>query len=1065
MPLHRLTAVTYLGGLPSTHDLLNDPAANGDVGAPANADAGKKLVGPNAGTYFIAFGEDGTSEGGNRPHFALGESVDFLDDVVSGELPVPENLDAVAAGAVAAFTMTGDVFVGKSGAANTQDERDRLISVVESATNNEIIDATGLKVTCSAILDAPAGSNVVGVPASGFQTGPTLEFTPPIPTGVSYRIIFARRGSLVTVVPSKVHLDALTRLSIRSAHEVPAETQRFMREAGRRVGGSVAAVVANIFETPGLGENILGVSNTMFMDVDPDASVGTGGSWSVRFDRDVTPKVMFRVNEGTGGDSSCENAFERLAFRDVNSVAVGFSEDTIPLTSGVAVDGDSMVRLGGADPGVPFSIIKRLNAEPFVTCGDGSSSFGDFNGSSAIADAVAFLSGLGRNIHILVKPGSYNCSNVDLTTTGTENSVVIEGVGTGLAAGGGVHITNNAIAGATSAAFESTSAFGSNITFRNITFFRGGTSDLAFYTLDCKVEFESCNFRDQSIRHDVGRDLATTSIFSQLGPNVLHLKNCKFNIVSITTPPLHYRITVTSGNPHARGYVAEDCIFDLSSTSDTPVCRVENGDIGVAGTLEGVFFNRCVLNLGATTNDGGGNLNGNSGALEIVPGTTSNLSVTGSVEWRDCRVSVVGAAVGKILLYLRIDDGSGAVDFSSAAVKIRGGRWSVVGSTSIFAPFFIGGSTVSVDGPNRVVVEDLDWGFDTGGGDYGAPTTEISAASTAGHAAFWVRSFEVFMHNVTWLSATTLSSMGDLHIESARKMRVKGLTMDSWTNAGAGTTPSSRMEFVGQTLPQFHGCVIEDIFIGANESTDDAADIAIVLLQPNAHTSAVVVDRPMTVRGCRISGFTGGGPAGFSVRGNPNGNHNGLHMIDCSALEIAGPGFFFDATGGTDETIKDHKHVNCVYESCGWGVYYNNSAGPNLGDVLIQGCLLRENTNQGVFMDTSWGSSFGLILSGNHFDNNDSGGTVRQVTLSNGTTAVGCAYGNSAAGGATPQLFNQVGGPSDLFRGSETGYSYDPTSGAVANIVNAVTTVLGAANSRQHQSLVLMMHNHMRWSP
>lgn len=62
MGFHRLTTPSYFGGLPAGYDRINTPSdpSVGGTGVPALTSA-KKSGGPNDGTYFVAFGEDGRS--------------------------------------------------------------------------------------------------------------------------------------------------------------------------------------------------------------------------------------------------------------------------------------------------------------------------------------------------------------------------------------------------------------------------------------------------------------------------------------------------------------------------------------------------------------------------------------------------------------------------------------------------------------------------------------------------------------------------------------------------------------------------------------------------------------------------------------------------------------------------------------------------------------------------------------------------------------------------------------------------------------------------------------------
>ena len=198
MPLHRLTAPTYSGGLPGTHDYINDPAANGDLGVPASAD-GKKGVGPNEGTYFVAFGENATSLFTNRGMSALAQNTDYLDDVVHRDLAIPVVSALVVPGApLASVTIPGvDVFVGAFGTSLFQRTLSGLIGVVDGngipmhVLNGNVY----VPILVSAITDGV--SNVVGVPADGFYTTPTVVFSIPIPAGQSYRLVYYKRSTVV----------------------------------------------------------------------------------------------------------------------------------------------------------------------------------------------------------------------------------------------------------------------------------------------------------------------------------------------------------------------------------------------------------------------------------------------------------------------------------------------------------------------------------------------------------------------------------------------------------------------------------------------------------------------------------------------------------------------------------------------------------------------------------------------------------------------------------------------------------------------------------------------------
>jgi hypothetical protein len=316
---HRRSTPSYFGGLPGGYDYLNKPTdpSVGGTGAAAFAD-GKKVGGPNDGTYYIAFGEDATSLDANRPSDALGTNTDFLDDILHRDLSLTvRTADVTAGGAVASVVISGQVFVGAFGTPNNADQRGRLISALDS-NDNEIIDSTGATVVASLIHNG-SSTNVVGTQSSGFYSGPTVNFTPSIPSGTTYRIYYGQRTNLASLP-----ISAFTDLIIRNAQEVdgvvesqfrnlhaPGNLQAWdapwdstiralaasgLNERYRRKTGVPASFT---FDTPGDGAIIVrdgkalevrGFTNTLGTGAPPDknlalirltgdSTTAVGGSW------------------------------------------------------------------------------------------------------------------------------------------------------------------------------------------------------------------------------------------------------------------------------------------------------------------------------------------------------------------------------------------------------------------------------------------------------------------------------------------------------------------------------------------------------------------------------------------------------------------------------------------------------------------------------------------------------------------------------------------------------------------------------------------------------------------
>jgi len=199
MGFHRRTVPTYFGGLPGTYDYINNAVS----GTPAAAD-GAKGSGPNAGSYFVAFGEDATSSNTNRANDALAENCDLLDDLFRTSQPVARYTETVTGGVVSTIVITGDIYVGGSAetpaVVNDQYTRDGLVRITDDENNELAIN--GSIVTTTLIHDG-GSVNQVGTPAGGFYTNPSVNISPSIPTGVTYRIHYLVRRSMSDLIPNK----------------------------------------------------------------------------------------------------------------------------------------------------------------------------------------------------------------------------------------------------------------------------------------------------------------------------------------------------------------------------------------------------------------------------------------------------------------------------------------------------------------------------------------------------------------------------------------------------------------------------------------------------------------------------------------------------------------------------------------------------------------------------------------------------------------------------------------------------------------------------------------------
>lgn len=227
MSFHRFLDPNYLGAptlptgpTPVTFDGTSYNRINvnsGGTGGSGSAYAdSSKGFGPNAGSYFVAYGEDASSSNANRGLRALAENTDHLDDLFHRPLATPvRTATATASGAVSSIILPTGTFLSFSFSAALGD----LFSILDDNDNEIIEQATGTKVVVNGIL---SGEGV----GTGFSTGAvTLSVSPSIPNGTNYRVYYAERSNL-----ANLPVDALTFARIRGAEEVSAEVEDMFRK-------------------------------------------------------------------------------------------------------------------------------------------------------------------------------------------------------------------------------------------------------------------------------------------------------------------------------------------------------------------------------------------------------------------------------------------------------------------------------------------------------------------------------------------------------------------------------------------------------------------------------------------------------------------------------------------------------------------------------------------------------------------------------------------------------------------------------------------------------------------
>lgn len=135
----------------------------------ANAEPQKSGGNPNDGTFWVAFGEDGTSGNTNRGFKALTENTDVIDDILRTSVPKWVRT-LVTNPAANSYQVSGDVFVGDTASPGLTAAE--LVSISD-ANGRKLFSGTSA-IAVTAIDDGTPGNSVIG---NGWYTDPTIRFS------------------------------------------------------------------------------------------------------------------------------------------------------------------------------------------------------------------------------------------------------------------------------------------------------------------------------------------------------------------------------------------------------------------------------------------------------------------------------------------------------------------------------------------------------------------------------------------------------------------------------------------------------------------------------------------------------------------------------------------------------------------------------------------------------------------------------------------------------------------------------------------------------------------------
>jgi len=389
-----------------------------------------------------------------------------------------------------------------------------------------------------------------------------------------------------------------------------------------------------------------------------------------------------------------------LGLSDVN--VSGTSPEVIPLSGGTATNGDARLRLLERDAlsviGSDYSLIRDVNARFYITVGNGSETFGDFNGATGLEDAITFAQATTLGVGtIVVKPGTYTAS-ATLAINGGDYTIVA-------AENDYKPIIQAPPSGPTIYLDSATEMILDGIRIQS------SDNNYAIHSDNAKLRAVDCIIEGAFFENNDER-----AVFER----------CTLNATTGTSPHgLAFHITGSS-----TGADFLDCFFSCSGTGKRCVF-VEHRN-GAIYHLDRLVFERCVFNLGTTVNSSG-NLATNTGLIDFNPGTddirAGNGTLVNEIRYKDCEVRAYGSDTN-ILLHL-IPTANGVTAAASPSpfmyaklLRFVRTRFLCTISTDLYNPF------TCAFGAETIEIQDCEVKLTASGagGSHGYPTADLAYA-------------------------------------------------------------------------------------------------------------------------------------------------------------------------------------------------------------------------------------------------------------------------------------------------------------------------------------------------
>lgn len=481
--------------------------------------------------------------------------------------------------------------------------------------------------------------------------------------------------------------------------------------------------------------------------------------------------------------------------------------------------GGQFLRIGGKEANNTTSLIKSINGRAYISIGDGSDTFGDFNGVGAFDAAVNFINTNSiTNASIFVKAGDYE-STSQITITDKNITVIGESRDNCR-----IRRTN---AGSFLSLISSTLDINTFVA-KNVSIEVASATSSAIVSNSVKVDLENCEVEGLLL------ELASPQ------GDLLGFKavNCTIHSSGVAYSALSIKAGATQlfdGYQNYPGLFVQNTKFVCSSAVNNRCILIEGPVPGTpsptAYQYENFTFDNCEFDLAsATLSVGTGDLvpTRGTGLFELDPRDASSLVVK-QLSFTGCRVSALGTTASR---YNVLMAASPFLTSASSIPAYAGIVKSLVISDTRF-DCYIGTNSDSLAPSCFIVgagVESLSLTdcqinlTSTASGLYGTPPYWYSSSITDDYDRFPNIIFDCFNSSIRNLeingcirrSSKAGTEYGtDLGLVQGNRLSVDGLSLSySSSNTGGGDAPKCRVVYrtpVSNTEPSYstdtQGCI------------------------------------------------------------------------------------------------------------------------------------------------------------------------------------------------------------------------------------------------------------------